>query len=284
MNFKSGFVSIIGKPNVGKSTLMNKLVGESISIVSPKVQTTRHRIKGILNSDDYQIIFSDTPGIMKPAYKLQEKMMGAVESSFEDADVMLWMVEAREHQPDAGAAERLEDDLKFIEKKIRAKKVPFIVVVNKIDLLNETQLETNIQYWQEKLKPDELIPLSATENFNTDILLKLILKYLPENEPYFPKDEYTDRNERFFAAEIIRERILYNYQREIPYSVEVKVDAFTEDEKLIRIHANIYVLRDSQKAIILGHKGAAIKQTASQARVNMEKFFNKKVFLFVYFY
>lgn len=265
---RSGFVSIIGNPNVGKSTLLNKLVGQSLSIITHKAQTTRHRIKGILSADDYQVIFSDTPGILKPAYKLHEKMMDAVDQSFSDADVMVLLIEAGQKEFDDA-----------VIKKIKSLKIPLIVVINKIDKIEEFELEKMTASWQEKIKPDELIPVSATENFNLDMLLKLILKYLPEAPPYFSKEELTDRSERFFTSEIIREKILLNYQKEIPYSTEVVIDSFKDEEKIIKIYAIIYVMRESQKAILLGHKGASIKKTLTQARLHLEKFLGKKVFL-----
>lgn len=271
MNHKSGFVNIIGRPNVGKSTLMNRLVGQELSIVTPKAQTTRHRIKGIISTEDYQIIFSDTPGILKPAYKLHNKMMESVEHSFSDADVVILVVEV-------GEKKTSEEVLNIFNKKGETKQ-PLFVVINKIDLSDQVTLEKVVEFWNQQLHPKEIIPVSALENFNLDVLLKKIIEYLPENPPYFSKDELTDRSERFFVSEIIREKILLNYQKEIPYSTEVAIDSFKESETIIRIYAIIYVMRESQKAILLGHKGDAIKRVGTQSRIQLEKFLNKKVYL-----
>jgi len=268
MNHKAGFVNIIGKPNVGKSTLMNELVGEKLSIITPKKQTTRHRILGIVNEDDYQIIFSDTPGYLKPGYKLQESMMKFVESALLDADIFLYIT----------AADEQDEDDEIIEK-LKETDVPVIVVINKIDLSDQKKIETLYDSWQKKIPNAKVLPIAALHKFNVDTLFKLILELLPESPPYYPKDELTDKTMRFFVSEIIREKIFTNYQQEVPYSTEVIVDAYKEEEKIIRIMAYVFVIRESQKAIILGHKGNAIKKAATQARVDIEDFVGKKVFL-----
>lgn len=265
---KAGFVNIIGKPNVGKSTLMNKLMGENLSIVTPKAQTTRHRIKGIVSGDDYQIVFSDTPGILKPAYKLHSKMMNAVDDSFTDADLVILVIEAGERNEDSEVIKRISN----IE-------APLMVVINKIDLTDQAKLEDIVEFWKQKLNAAEILPVSALENFNMDLLLKKIISYLPEHPAYFSKDELSDRNERFFVAEIIREKILLNYQKEIPYSTEVVIDSFKDDPGIVRIIALIYVMRESQKAIILGNRGEAIKRVGMQARKKIELLLSKKVYL-----
>lgn len=268
MNHKAGFVNIIGKPNVGKSTLMNELVGEKLSIITPKKQTTRHRILGIVNEDDYQIIFSDTPGYLKPGYKLQESMMKFVESALLDADIFLYIT----------AADEQDEDDEIIEK-LKETDVPVIVVINKIDLSDQKKIETLYDSWQKKIPNAKVLPVAALHKFNVDTLFKMILELLPESPPYYPKDELTDKTMRFFVSEIIREKIFTNYQQEVPYSTEVIVDAYKEEEKIIRIMAYVFVIRESQKAIILGHKGNAIKKAATQARVDIEDFVGKKVFL-----
>ena len=268
MNHKAGFVNIIGKPNVGKSTLMNELVGEKLSIITPKKQTTRHRILGIVNEDDYQIIFSDTPGYLKPGYKLQDSMMKFVESALLDADIFLYIT----------AADEQDEDDEIIEK-LKETDVPVIVVINKIDLSDQKKIETLYDSWQKKIPNAKVLPVAALHKFNVDTLFKLILELLPESPPYYPKDELTDKTMRFFVSEIIREKIFTNYQQEVPYSTEVIVDAYKEEEKIIRIMAYVFVIRESQKAIILGHKGNAIKKAATQARVDIEDFVGKKVFL-----
>ncbi len=268
MNHKAGFVNIIGKPNVGKSTLMNELVGEKLSIITPKKQTTRHRILGIVNEDDYQIIFSDTPGYLKPGYKLQESMMKFVESALLDADIFLYIT----------AADEQDEDDEIIEK-LKETDVPVIVVINKIDLSDQKKIETLYDSWQKKIPNAKVLPIAALHKFNVDTLFKLILELLPESPPYYPKDELTDKTMRFFVSEIIREKIFTNYQQEVPYSTEVIVDAYKEEEKIIRIMAYVFVIRESQKAIILGHKGNAIKKAATQARIDIEDFVGKKVFL-----
>jgi len=265
---KAGFVNIIGKPNVGKSTLMNAIMGEKLSIITPKAQTTRHRIKGIINTDDYQIVFSDTPGILKSSYLLHEKMMEAVDNAFLDADVMIYLIEAGERS--------IEEE---VEKKLRALSVPLFLVINKIDLIDQERLEELVQFWRQHLPAAEIIPISAHEKFNVDYLLKRVLHFIPKSPPYYDKDQLTDRPERFFVAEIIREKIFINYKKEIPYSVEVIIESFKEEENINKIMAVINVERESQKGIIIGHKGEAIKKVGTEARIDMEKFLDKKVFL-----
>ena len=269
---KSGFVNIIGNPNVGKSTLMNALVGERLSIITSKAQTTRHRILGIVSGDDFQIVFSDTPGIIKPAYALQESMMDFVRSALDDADVLLYMVEI---------GERELKDADFMQK-IRASKIPVLLLLNKIDTSEQEKLEKEVAYWKEALPNAEIHPISALENFGVQEVFQRILELLPEGPAYFPKDQLTDRPERFFVAEIIREKILQHYKKEIPYSVEVETESFEEGDDLIRIGAVIMVERDSQKGILIGHKGSALKRVGSEARKDMEAFFDKKVFLELY--
>jgi GTP-binding protein Era len=269
MTHKAGFVNIIGNPNVGKSTLMNAMVGERLSIISPKAQTTRHRIFGILNQPEYQIVFSDTPGVIDPAYALQANMMGAVKSAFEDADVFLYMVEPGEKElKDAGFFKALNES-----------EQPVLLLINKIDLVDQEELERVNGFWHEKLPKAEIIPVSALNKFNTDYILQRLLELIPESPPYFDKDAITDRSERFIVSEIIREKILNNYQKEIPYSVEVAVDSFKEEEEIIRIRAVIHVARESQKGIIIGHRGASLKRVGTQARQACENFFKKKVYL-----
>ncbi len=266
---KSGFVNIIGNPNVGKSTLMNAFVGEKLSIITSKAQTTRHRILGIVNGDDFQVIFSDTPGIIKPAYQLQQSMMDFVKTAFEDADVILYMVEIGQ--------KGLKDENFF--KKIQQSKIPVLLLINKIDTASQEALEEQMAYWQELLPRTEIYPLSALENFNVQEVFDRIIELLPEAPPYYPKDQLTDRPERFFVNEIIREKILLNYKKEIPYAVEVETEEFVEDEKIIRIRSVIMVERDSQKGIIIGHKGTALKKVGVAARADLEKFFGKQVHL-----
>ena len=261
-------MNIIGKPNVGKSTLMNELVGEKLSIITSKKQTTRHRILGIVNEDEYQIIFSDTPGYLKPNYKLQESMMKFVESALLDADVFLFITAADEQDE--------EDD---VVERLKKTEVPVIVVINKIDLSDQKKIENLYDVWQKKIPKATVLPLSALHKFNVDTLFKLILELLPESPPYYPKDELTDKTMRFFVSEIIREKIFLNYHEEVPYSSEVIVDSYKEDDRIIHIMAYIFVIRESQKAIILGHKGNAIKKAATAARLDIEEFVDKKVFL-----
>lgn len=266
---KSGYVNIIGNPNVGKSTLMNSFLGEDLSITTPKAQTTRHRILGLLNSEDYQIVFSDTPGIIKPGYALQEHMMDFVESTFEDADVFLFLTEPNEKP--------LKDD-RFL-KKLQGAKVPVLLIINKIDLTEQAELEKVVAHWQELLPSAEIYPVSALNNFNTDVLLDRILELLPEAPAYFSKDDLSDKDERFFVSEMVREAILKNYKKEIPYAVQVEVEEFKEEETIIRIRSTIYVERDTQKGILIGHQGNMIKRMGTDARKRMEAFFKKKVFL-----
>lgn len=272
MPHKSGFVNIIGNPNVGKSTIMNEMVGEKLSIITSKSQTTRHRIMGIVNTDDYQIVYSDTPGILKPNYKLQEKMMRFVGTALEDADIVLYITDV---------VETLDKNQQYIDKLAKVD-VPVLVLINKIDLSDQDKLESLVEIWSKMLPKAEVIPVSALKNFNLDNVFKRIVELLPEGEPYFPKDSLTDKTERFFVSEIIREKILLNYQKEIPYSVEIEVEEFIDTEKLLRIRANIHVVRPSQKGIIIGHKGQALKKTGTDARIDIEAFFDKKVFLELY--
>jgi GTP-binding protein Era len=257
MTHKAGFVSIIGKPNVGKSTLMNNLLGEHLSIVTHKAQTTRHRIKGILSTDDYQIVFSDTPGILEPHYLLQEKMMNAVQSSLEDADAILFITDLSETY--------LEEEFVSTFEKV---KVPVVVLINKLT-----------HGWKKKINPKAIIPISALKNFNLPEIIKTLVELIPESPEYYGKEQVSDANERFFASEIIREKIFLHYQKEIPYSAEVSVDEFKDERPLLRIRANIIVERNSQKGIIIGHKGEGLKRIGTEARKDMEKFFNKKIFL-----
>ena len=269
MTHKAGFVNIIGNPNVGKSTLMNALVGEKLSIITSKAQTTRHRILGIVNDDDYQIIFSDTPGIIQPAYQLQESMMDFVKSAFEDADVLIYMVEIGETA--------LKSESFF--KKIVNSKIPVILLLNKIDTSNQEQVEEKLHYWKEKVPNAFVYIISALEKFNVETVFYKIIELLPESPPFYPKDQLTDKPERFFVNEKIREKILQHYKKEIPYSVEVITENFIEEEAIIRIRSIIMVERDTQKGIIIGHKGSAIKRVGSEARKDLEFFFGKKVFL-----
>ena len=269
---KAGFVNIIGNPNVGKSTFLNTVVGENLAITTPKAQTTRHRILGIVNSDDYQVVFSDTPGIIKPAYELQESMMDFVKESFEDADVLLYMVEAGEKD--------LKNEAFF--EKIKQAQVPVLLLINKVDLSDQEKLEEMIRYWQEKLPNVEIYPISALHGFGIDQVFKRILELLPESPPYFAKDQLTDKTERFIVNEKIREKILKHYKKEIPYAVEVDTEEFKEEGDRIRIRAIIYVERNSQKGIIIGHKGAGLKRIGSEARKDLEQFFDKKIYLELY--
>jgi GTPase len=272
MNHKSGFVNILGNPNVGKSTIMNALVGERLSIITSKAQTTRHRIMGIVNGDDFQIVYSDTPGILKPQYKLQESMMGFVNSALSDADLIIYVTDVKEKNAFEG---------EYIDRIIESG-IPSIIIVNKIDLSNQSELEKVVENWHKAFPNSPVIPVSALNNFNLDTLLNTILSRLPEGEPYFPKDQLTDKYERFFASEIIREKILLNYKKEIPYSVEIEIESFTDEKKLLSIRAVIHVTRDSQKGIIIGHKGSMLKKVGTEARLGMEDFFGKKVFLELY--
>ena len=272
MSHRSGFVNILGNPNVGKSTIMNALVGEKLSIITHKAQTTRHRIMGIVNGDDFQIVYSDTPGILKPKYKLQETMMNFVNSALSDADLILYITDVNEHTA---------DESEYIDK-IKESGIPVIIAVNKIDLTNQDDLEKIVEPWHLAFPQSPVIPLSALKSFNLDSLLNAILGKLPESPPYFPKDQLTDKYERFFASEIIREKILIHYKKEIPYSVEIEIESFTEEKNLIKIRALIHVSRDSQKGIIIGHKGVMLKRVGTEARHDMEDFFKKKIFLELY--
>lgn len=271
MNHKAGFVNILGNPNVGKSTLMNALVGEKLSIITSKAQTTRHRIMGIVSGDDFQIVYSDTPGIVDTAYKLHESMMSFVESALIDADVFLYLVEVNQ---------RIKNDT--IIEKMNQSGIPTLVLINKIDLSTQEKVVDSMAFWKEKMPEAEIIPMSALNNFNIEKVLDTILEKLPESPAYFSKDELTDKSERFFAQEIIREKILLNYQKEIPYSSEVEVEEFKEEEAIIKMRANIYVARNTQKGILIGHQGSMLKKVGTQARIDMEAFFGKKVFLELY--
>jgi len=266
---KAGFVNIVGNPNVGKSTLMNALVGEKLSIITSKAQTTRHRILGIINGDDFQVVLSDTPGIIKPAYKLQESMMDFVKNAFEDADILLYMIEIGE--------KTLKDETLF--KKIQMSKVPVLLLINKIDLSDQAKLEDQVMYWTEQLPKAEIFPISALQNFNVTEVLNRIISLLPESPPFFPKDQLTDKPERFFVNEAIREKILKHYKKEIPYSVEIVTEEFFEEEKIIRIRSIILVERETQKGILIGHKGSALKRVGVEARKDLEAFFEKQVYL-----
>ncbi|MFT4756139.1 MAG: GTP-binding protein Era [Vicingaceae bacterium] len=269
MAHKAGFVNIIGHPNVGKSTLMNQLVGEKLSIITPKAQTTRHRILGIVNKEEYQIIYSDTPGIVDPAYKMQEGMMKFVYTSLEDADVLVLMVEFG--QKDL-KNEKLERRLAEIES-------PILLLINKLDLTDQEAMENSVGLWSEKFPKAEVFPISALHGFNIDFLQKRVLELLPESPPYYPKDNYTDKSERFIVEEKIREKVLLNYKQEVPYSVEIEVEEFKEHEEIIRIRAVIHVSRESQKIIIIGKQGAKLKKVGTEARKDLEEFFNKQLFL-----
>ncbi|SHM55370.1 GTP-binding protein Era [Cyclobacterium lianum] len=266
---KAGFVNIIGKPNVGKSTLMNALMGEKLSIISSKAQTTRHRILGIMNEEEYQIVFSDTPGMLKPKYELHKSMMGFVNLSLEDADVILFVTDLFD----------TDEDIQEIIDKVNDSGVPVLLIINKIDLNKEEKLQQVTEYWSQRIKAAEVIPVSALEQFNLQKIMQEILDRLPEHPPFYDKEELSDRPERFFAAEIIREKIFTQYKKEIPYSTEVKIEDFEETDKLIRMRALIFVERQSQKGIIIGDKGKALKKVGTEARIEMENFFGKKVFL-----
>jgi len=265
---RSGFVNIIGNPNVGKSTLMNALVGEKLSIITNKAQTTRHRIMGIVSGDDFQIVYSDTPGIIKPSYKLQESMMSYIDNVLIDADLFLYIVESK-----------AEIKNPLVHDKLVKTDIPIIIILNKIDLSNQTDVFENLKYWQEKFPTAEVIPVSAKEKFNIEKVFKSIIDRLPYAPPYYDKEEMTTKSERFFTGEIIREKILLNYKKEIPYSVEVEIQSFKEEDHIIRISTIIYVSRQSQKGIIIGHEGKMLKKVGTEARVDLEEFFRKKVFL-----
>ena len=272
MAHKAGFVNIIGNPNVGKSTLMNAFVGEKLSIITSKAQTTRHRILGIVNGEDFQMILSDTPGIIKPAYQLQESMMDFVKSAFEDADVLIYMVEIGEKE--------LKDEAFF--NKIIAADIPILLLLNKIDKSNQEELESQVQLWKEKVPNAEIFPVSALGGFNVKEVFTRIIELLPESPAFYPKDTLTDKPERFFVNEIIREKILMHYKKEIPYAVEIDTQEFFEEDEIIRMRSVIMVERDTQKGIIIGHKGAALKRVGVEARKDLEKFFGKQVHLELY--
>lgn len=269
MPHKAGFVNIIGSPNVGKSTLMNVLVGERLSIITSKAQTTRHRIMGIVNGEDFQIVYSDTPGVLKPNYRLQEGMMDFVNAAITDADILLFVTD-------------IYEDIKIEEKilhKIKNANVPVLLLVNKIDLAAQEKLEEKVHYWKQEVPNAEVIPVSALEKFNVNYIFDRIIALLPESPGYYDKDELTDKPEKFFVSEIIREKILLNYKKEVPYSVEVVVESFKEEEKIIRIRAEILVARESQKGILIGHQGKALKKVGTEARKDIEAFVQKQVFL-----
>lgn len=269
---KSGFVNIIGNPNVGKSTLMNILVGEKLSIITAKAQTTRHRILGIVNDDEHQIIFSDTPGIIDPAYKMHEGMMSFVRSALTDADIILLMVEVKE--------KTFKDE--NILQQLKKTNIPILLLINKIDEVDQEFLEKKVKFWGKELPKATIYPISALHNFNVDQVMLEIKERLPENPPFYDKDQLTDKPEKFFVAEIIREKILLNYNKEIPYSCEVEIEDFKDEPNIIRIRAIIMVIRDSQKGIIIGHQGKGLKKVGTQARKDIEKFFEKKVFIELY--
>ncbi|MBO4590350.1 MAG: GTPase Era [Bacteroidaceae bacterium] len=266
---KAGFVNIVGNPNVGKSSLMNQLVGEKISIATFKSQTTRHRIMGIVNTPDMQIVFSDTPGVLKPNYKLQESMLQFSESALQDADVLLYMTDV---------VEKVDKNQDFLEK-VQKMRTPVIVLINKIDLTTQRELEKLVELWHSLLPKAEILPLSVTNRFNIDVLMKRICELLPDSPPYFDKDQLTDKPAKFFVTEIIREKILLYYDKEIPYSVEVSVEKFKETPTSIHINAIIYVERESQKGIIIGNQGKALKKVSTEARKDLELFFGKSIFL-----
>ena len=266
---KSGFVNIVGNPNVGKSTLMNRLVGERISIITSKAQTTRHRIMGIVNTEDMQIVYSDTPGVLRPNYKLQESMLNFSESALDDADVLLYVTDV---------IETIDKNEEFLQR-VQKEKCPILLLINKIDMTDQQKLEALVQEWKTILPQAEIIPISALSNFNVDYVKQRVEELMPESPPYFEKDALTDKPARFFVTEIIREKILLYYQKEIPYAVEVVVELFKEDDEMIHIKALIICERDSQKGIIIGHRGQALKKVGAMARKDIERFFEKKVFL-----
>lgn len=266
---KSGFVNIIGNPNVGKSTLMNALVGERLSIITSKAQTTRHRILGIVNGEDFQIVYSDTPGILKPAYKLQDSMMKFVRGALKDADILLYVTDTVE-SPDSRSD---------IVEKVALSAIPTLLVINKVDLTTSEKLESLVDDWKKVLPQAEVVPVSALCNFNIGGLFDRILALLPEGEPFYPKDALTDKTLRFFASEIIREKVFLTYEKEIPYSIEIAIDAYKEEPDIDRISATIYVARESQKGIVIGHKGSKLKRVGTEAREELEKFLGKKIFL-----
>lgn len=273
MSHKAGFVNIVGNPNVGKSTLMNALVGERISIITSKAQTTRHRIMGIVNGEDFQIVYSDTPGVLKPNYKLQESMLGFSQSALTDADVLLYVTDV---------LDSAEKNAFFLDKVKKMDHVNTILIINKIDLIDQKRLEELVEFWHKELPNAEIFPISAAEKFGIEQLFEKIKSLLPDSPPFFDKDALTDRPERFFVNEIIREKILLNYDKEIPYAVEVMVEEFKEDDNLIRISAVVFCERDSQKGIIIGKQGTALRKVGTEARKDIEAFFEKKVFLQLY--
>ena len=266
---RAGFVNIVGNPNVGKSTLMNSLVGEKLSIITSKAQTTRHRILGIVNGEEFQLVLSDTPGVIKPSYELQSSMMDFVKTAIDDADILIYMIEIGESS--------LKDENLF--NKIKSSSIPVVVLINKIDLSNQEELENQVSEWSKKLPNAEIFPISALKEFQVDNLLQRLIELLPECPPYFPKDQLTDKPERFFVNEIIREKILINYNKEIPYSVEILTEEFKEDKKIIRIRSVIMVERNSQKGIIIGHKGSALKKIGIESRKDLETFFGKQIYI-----
>ena len=269
MEHKAGYVNIIGNPNVGKSTLMNALIGHKLSIITHKAQTTRHRILGILNEKEYQIVFSDTPGVIDPAYKLQENMMNFVHSAFQDADVLIYMLEVGE--------KGLKDQKLF--ERLKKTSVPVLMLLNKIDLAEQDFVEQAMERWGDELPNAQLLPISALNNFNLDVIKEKLVEMLPVSPPYYDKDAITDKSERFFIEEIIREKILKHYKKEIPYCVQIEVEEFFEEEDIIKIRAIIYVMRESQKGIIIGHQGLGLKRIGTEARRDIEKMLDKKVFL-----
>ena len=266
---KAGFVNIVGKPNAGKSTLLNQLMGEKLAIVTQKAQTTRHRIFGIYNEEDVQIIFSDTPGVLDPKYELQEKMMGFVKESLQDADVFLFIVDISDKS----------EPSEFLMEKLNKIPIPVLLLINKIDKSNQKEMEAAVEYWHNLLPKAEILPISALNAYNTEYILPKLKSLLPENPPYYDKDQFTDKSERFFVNETVREKILLNYEKEIPYSVEVVTELFKEKEGIIFIDSIIYVERETQKGILIGHKGEAIKKVGTEARLDLEKFFAKKIHL-----
>jgi GTP-binding protein Era len=269
---RAGFVNILGRPNVGKSTLMNAMLGEKLSIITSKAQTTRHRINGILNTEDYQVVFSDTPGILDPNYKLQEFMLKSAKGALSDADIFLYITEANEPP---GKEE-------FFINKLSKSSIPTLLLINKIDLTNQESLEIQVEAWKQLLPKAEIYPVSALKNFNIDSVFKRIIELLPESPPFYPKDMLTDKSERFIVGEIIREKILLHYKQEVPYSVEIDIESFHEENNIIRIRAIVFVEKDSQKGILIGHKGESLKRVGTEARIDMEAFFAKKIFLELY--
>lgn len=266
---KAGFVNIVGKPNAGKSTLLNQLMGEKLAIVTQKAQTTRHRIFGIYNEEDVQIVFSDTPGVLDPKYELQEKMMGFVKESLQDADVFLFIVDISDKS----------EPSEFLIEKLNKIPIPVLLLINKIDKSNQKEMEVAVEHWHNLLPKAEILPISALNAYNTEYILPKLKSLLPENPPYYDKDQFTDKSERFFVNETVREKILLNYEKEIPYSVEVVTELFKEKEGIIFIDSIIYVERETQKGILIGHKGEAIKKVGTEARLDLEKFFAKKIHL-----